>query len=266
MQRRRIMRRSTSIGTVMAWAAATLLSADLARAQGHGFTPQDIESGGLLYQANCTGCHGPEGDGVAGVALGSGKFRRAVLDEDVAKIIMSGVAGTAMPPSAFSEAQAMWIVAYLRSLADGPPGGPVALGDRARGKAVFEGKGQCLTCHSVGGVGSRVAPALTEIGATRRTVELQRSLLDPSAEIRTDNRFARAVGRDGTTTTGRLMNQDTFTVQLLDMKERLVLLDKATLREVTVLKESPMPSYKARLTPAEIADVVAYLAGLRIGR
>jgi len=260
------MRQFTRAATVMTLAVASLLCTQGAWAQGHGFTPQDIESGGLLYQANCTGCHGPEGDGVAGVALGSGKFRRAALDDDVAKIILSGVPGTAMPPSAFSEAQAMWIVAYLRSLAEGPTGGPVTLGDRARGKAIVEGKGQCLTCHSVGGVGSRVAPALTEIGATRRTVELQRSLLEPSAEIRTDNRFARAVGRDGTTTTGRLMNQDTFTVQLLDMQERLVLLDKATLREVTVLKESPMPSYKERLTPAEVADVVAYLAGLRIRR
>jgi putative heme-binding domain-containing protein len=244
----------------------TLLTAGTSWAQGHGFTPQDVESGGLLYQANCTGCHGAEGDGVAGVALGSGRFRRATADEDVAKIIQTGVSGTAMPPSAFSEAQTLWIVAYLRSLAEAPATGPVTLGDRARGKAVFEGKGQCLMCHSVAGVGSRVAPALTEIGSTRRTVELQRSLLDPSAEIRTDNRFARAVLKDGTSVTGRLMNQDTFTVQLLDMKERLVLLDRANVREFTVLDESPMPSYKGRLTPAELADVLGYLAGLRVRR
>jgi putative heme-binding domain-containing protein len=237
-----------------------------AAAQGHGFTPQDIENGGLLYQANCTGCHGPDGDGVAGTNLGSGRFRRAASDEDVAKIISSGVPGTAMPPSAFSEAQAMTIVAYLRSLAEAPAGAPVAIGDRARGKALFEGKGQCLSCHSVAGAGSRVAPPLTEIGSMRRVVELQRSLLDPSAEIRTDNRFARAVGKDGTVTTGRLMNQDTFTVQLLDMKERLVLLDRANLREFAILKESPMPSYRERLSPTELADVLGYLAGLRIRR
>ncbi len=260
------MRRLTS-ALAYALCVAALLDAGTARAQiGHGFTPQDIESGGLLYQANCTGCHGPEGDGVAGVNLGSGKFRRASSDEEVARIIQAGVPGTAMPPSAFSEAQAMFIVAYLRSLSEAPPGGSVTLGDRARGKVIVEGKGQCLSCHSVAGVGSRVAPALTEIGSMRRAVELQRSLLEPSAEIRTDNRFARAVSTDGTVTSGRLMNQDTFTVQLLDMKERLVLLDRAGLREFTILKESPMPSYKERLTPSELADVVGYLAGLRIRR
>lgn len=259
--------RQLSSAIVFALCVAALLNAGTAEAQiGHGFTPQDIESGGLLFQANCTGCHGPEGDGVAGVNLGSGKFRRATSDEEVARIIQVGVPGTAMPPSAFSEAQAMFIVAYLRSLAAAPPGGAVAVGDRARGKAIVEGKGQCLSCHSVAGVGSRVAPALTEIGSMRRTIELQRSLLEPSAEIRNDNRFARAVSKDGTVTSGRLMNQDTFTVQLLDMKERLVLLDRASLSEFTILKESPMPSYKERLTASELADVIGYLAGLRIRR
>jgi len=252
---------------VYALCLAALLDPSTARAQiGHGFTPQDIENGGLLYQANCTGCHGPDGDGVAGVNLGSGRFRRASSDEDVARIIQAGVPGTAMPPSAFSEAQAMAIVAYLRSLAEAAPASAVPVGDRTRGKAIVEGKGQCLSCHSVAGVGSRVAPVLTEIGSTRRTVELQRSLLEPSAEIRTDNRFARAVSKDGTATTGRLMNQDTFTVQLLDMKERLILLDRASLSEFTILKESPMPSFKERLTPSELADVIGYLAGLRIRR
>jgi putative heme-binding domain-containing protein len=260
------MRQLTS-ALASALCVAALLDAGTARAQlGHGFTPQDVENGGLLYQANCTGCHGPEGDGVAGVNLGSGRFRRASSDEEVARIILTGVPGTAMPPSAFSEPQAMAIVAYLRSLAEAPAGAAVPLGDRARGKSIFEGKGQCQSCHSVAGIGSRVAPVLTEIGSTRRTVELQRSLLEPSAEIRADNRFARAVLKDGTTVSGRLMNQDTFTVQLLDMKERLVLLDRATVREFTILKESPMPSYKDRLSPSELSDVLAYLAGLRVRR
>ena len=114
---------------VCALCLAALLDPGTAQAQiGHGFTPQDIENGGLLYQANCTGCHGPDGDGVAGVNLGSGRFRRASSDEDIARIIQAGVPGTAMPPSAFSEAQAMAIVAYLRSLAEAAPASAVPLG------------------------------------------------------------------------------------------------------------------------------------------
>jgi putative heme-binding domain-containing protein len=261
------MRRRTSVWVMVVPVLAFALAAGRAWGQdGHGYTPQDIENGGLLYQANCTGCHGPEGDGVPSVNLGSGRFRRGTTDDEIVRIVLGGVPGTAMPPSSFSEGQAGTIVAYLRSLAAAPAAGTVTKGDPTRGKTVFEGKGQCLTCHSVGGVGARTAPTLTEIGSQRRVVDLQRSLLEPSSEIRTDNRSARAVTRDGATVTGRLMNQDTFTVQLLDTQERLLLLDRATLREFTVLAESPMPSYRDRLTPTELADLVGYLSGLRIRR
>jgi putative heme-binding domain-containing protein len=108
-----------------------------------------------------------------------------------------------------------------------------------------------------------VGPVLTEIGTTRRVADLERSLLDPSAEIRVDNRSVRVVRNDGTVVTGRLLNQDTFTVQLLDSTERLRLLQKSDLREVTVLKESPMPSYKDRLTASELSDLITYLSSLR---
>jgi putative heme-binding domain-containing protein len=231
-------------------------------AQGHGYTPQDIENGGLIYQTSCAFCHGPEGDGVPGVDFGSGQFRRGTSDDELVRIIIGGIPGTAMPPSSYSEGQAGTIVAYLRSLAASPRGTTIP-GDTARGRALFEGQGRCLTCHSVAGVGSRVGPPLTTIGAVRRVVELQRSIEDPSAEIRTDNRTVRAVTRQGATVTGRLLNQDTFTLQLLDANERLVLLEKASLREHQVLKESPMPSYRGKLDGQQLADLVAYLSSLR---
>ena len=128
---------------------------------------------------------------------------------------------------------------------------------------MFEGKGQCLTCHAVGGVGSRLAPSLTEIGSFRRVVEMRTSLIEPDAEIRPENRSVRAVTRDGATITGRLLNQDTFTLQLLDAQERLLLLEKSNLREFSLLKTSPMPSYRDKLSAQELADLVGYLASLR---
>jgi putative heme-binding domain-containing protein len=225
------------------------------------YLPGEIEGGGRLYQANCTGCHGPEGDGVAAVNFSKGQFRRASSDEDLARIIVSGIPGTPMPPGNFSGSQASTIVAYLRSLA--ASAGTAAAGDAARGRMVFEGKGQCLTCHAVGGAGSRVAPSLTEIGAFRRVVEIRTSLIEPDAEIRPENRSVRAVTRDGATITGRLLNQDTFTLQLLDAQERLLLLEKSNLREFSLLKNSPMPSYRDKLSAEELADVVGYLASLR---
>jgi putative heme-binding domain-containing protein len=257
------LRRLVVAALACAWLVGAALAPGVrAQDQGHGYTPQDIENGGLLYQTNCTGCHGPDGDGVPSVNLGGGSFRRGTSDDEIAKIILGGIAGTAMPPNNFSESQAGTIVAYLRSLATAPRS-TVARGDATRGRGIFMGKGQCATCHSVAGTGSTVGPVLTEIGTTRRLADLERSLLEPSAEIRTDNRSVRAVRNDGTIVTGRLMNQDTFTVQVLDSTERLRLLQKTDLREVTVLQESPMPSYRDRLTGTELSDLLTYLGSLR---
>jgi len=77
------------------------------------------------------------------------------------------------------------------------------------------------------------------------------------------NRPVRAVTRDGKIINGRRLNEDTYTVQLLDDQEKLVSLTKADLREYAILTASPMPSYKDRLTESELADVVAYLLSLK---
>ena len=231
-----------------------------ALAQQRVYLPGEIEGGGRLYQSNCTGCHGPEGDGVSTVNFSRGQFRRSQSDDDLVRVIVRGIPGTAMPPGNFSEPQAATIVGYLRSMSGG---GTSVAGDVSRGKAIFDGKGECLTCHSVAGNGSRLGPNLTEIGQTRRAVDLERSLVEPDAEIRPENRDVRAITRDGMTVTGRLLNQDTFTLQLIDSNERLLLLDKSTLREFSILKGSTMPSYRGKLTAGELADLVRYLSSLR---
>src|SRR5437899_6617443 len=90
----------------------------------HAFTPEELSEGGRLYQSNCASCHGSAGDQVPGVALMSGKFRRASTDDDVARIIRNGIPGTAMQSFTFSEQQADMIVAYLRSISGSPTPAP----------------------------------------------------------------------------------------------------------------------------------------------
>ena len=62
---------------------------------------------------------------------------------------------------------------------------------------------------------------------------------------------------------GRRLNEDTYTVQMMDEQGRLVSLAKADLREFTILLESPMPAYQGKLTSGEVADLVAYLLSLK---
>src|SRR5215471_12976837 len=146
----------------------------------------------------------------------------------------------------------------------GPPAPevPPPPGDAVNGKTVFEGKGQCTNCHRIKGSGSRFGPDLSEIGA-RRPDQLQASILDPDAEILPANRIYRVVEKNGTTTMGRLLNLDTFTVQMIDQKERLLSFEKTNLKEYGFVEKSPMPSYKGRLTDQEVADVVNYLFSLK---
>src|SRR5215831_9284773 len=93
--------------------ALILLTAAFVAAQEHSYTQSDIENGARLYQSSCAGCHGPNGDMVPGIELRRGQFRRATGDVEVMRIIQSGIPGTTMPPSSFSDSQAGSIVAYL---------------------------------------------------------------------------------------------------------------------------------------------------------
>jgi putative heme-binding domain-containing protein len=135
-------------------------------------------------------------------------------------------------------------------------------GDARRGRVLFEGKGQCRDCHAVRGEGSRVGPDLTRIGALRRAGELERSLLDPAAEVQPENRFYQVQPKSGGTVVGRLLNRDTFTVQLIDLDERLRSFQIADLR-AHGFDDTPMPPARDTLSTEEIADVVSYLSSLR---
>ena len=108
-----------------------------------------------------------------------------------------------MPPHNLTDTQAGTVVAYLRNMATIRRwrGADVlrGVGDAARGKALFEGKGQCATCHRVNGKGPRLAPDLSDVGATRPLPELHQALLDPNATMRAGNRSFRAVTKDGAT-------------------------------------------------------------------
>ena len=224
------------------------------------YTQEDIARGSLLYVAQCRHCHGRFGDEVSGVDLRRGMFRRAQSDEGLAQAITRGTPG-GMPPFAFGPAELTGIVAYLRAGFD--ISASVRIGDAARGRAIFEGKGECATCHRVAGSGPRSAPDLSDVGLARAPAVLDRTIRDPSSALMPINRPVRIVTLDGQTIRGRRLNEDTHTVQIIDERAQLLSLMKADLRTFDVVTESAMPAYGGTLTDEEIADVVAYLLTLR---
>jgi putative heme-binding domain-containing protein len=223
-------------------------------------TAQDLIDGERAYRDRCANCHGPNGDLITGINFSAGQFRRTMADADLARIIRQGIPNTAMPASNVTEAQAGQIVAYLRSMAAVKSNS--VKGDVVRGKLVFDGKGNCASCHSVGGVGGRSAPDLSNVGQARRSPELERALVEPQAEVQPNHRYYRVVMQDGTTVTGWLLGHDTFNIRLLDTREQLRSFVKADVKSHGFI-DSPMPSYKNTLTPQELADIVSYLSTLR---
>jgi len=250
-----------SRSTVLAGACVLIVGVASARSTllAQHETAADLLDGERAFRNSCASCHGPDGDQVAGIDLGRGRFRRVLSDAELVRIIQTGIPNTPMRATNMTTEQATKIVAYLRSRAADARGG---LGDAARGQALFEGRGNCRSCHRIAGVGSRVGPDLTTIGSQRGAIELERALLEPDADVQPNHRFYRVVLRDGTTVEGRLLSHDTFTVQLLDTREQLRSFMKSDLREGRFIP-SPMPSYRGTLAPQEIADTVAYLASLR---
>ena len=233
-----------------------------AHAQDHGdYDSADIEYGLSVYRAQCVSCHGDSGDGIAGVDLRSGQFRRAGSDRELQALIRNGIPDTGMLAFDLDTAEMTGIVAFLRN--PNYEADAIALGDAGRGRAIFEGQGDCLSCHRVKQRGPRGSPDLTAIGTARPPSALRRSLLDPTGTMRPIDRPVELVTDEGERVNGRRLNEDTYTVQIIDEQGRLRSFDKDRLQQFTVGTESPMPSYADQLDEQELADVLAYLVSLK---
>jgi putative heme-binding domain-containing protein len=145
-----------------------------------------------------------------------------------------------------------------------PPGdqNETLAGDAGRGKALIESSG-CFDCHRIDDRGSRLGPNLSSIGSRRTPVRLRQALLAPDEEVVPDNRFVRIVTKDGTTVTGKLLNQDAISVQMMNPKEELKTYLRANIREYTIIDKGLMPPVEGKLNAQQVADIVSYLSSLK---
>ena len=121
----------------------------------------------------------------------------------------------------------------------------------------------CLSCHRLGDTGSYLGPDLDSVGAHRTPEQLRASLQSPKKEVLPENRTVRLVLSDGKTVTGRLLNQDGFSVQIIDSSGQLRSFEKSGLREFTIVTTNPMPSYADKLSAQDLDDLVRYLSSLK---
>lgn len=121
----------------------------------------------------------------------------------------------------------------------------------------------CLSCHRVGEQGSYIGPDLNAIGVDDSPVQIRAALVSPNKEVSPENRTVRLVTGAEKTVTGKLLNQDGTSVQIIDSSSELRSFDKSTLRQFTIITTNPMTSYADKLSAQELTDLVHYLSSLK---
>jgi cytochrome c oxidase cbb3-type subunit 3 len=234
--------------------------------------PVDLPAGQHAFQVNCAGCHGPHGEGGRGPTLALPHLPRATSETAIVRIIAQGIHGTEMPPFKLDPAEARNLAAWVWHLGQLPP--ETVRGDPARGAVLYRTRGNCALCHSLQGYGGAIGPSLDDIGSRRGAAYLRRALVDPSAEVpqsfavfREDaiitNNFllVSLVTKDGTAWTGVRVNEDAFSIQIRDLANGFHSFLKSELAELDKQwGKSPMPSYAGAFSPAELDDLIAFLA------
>ena len=238
-----------------------------------GTTAGAVSQGAVLFRQECVFCHGVSArGGMRGPDLTTGAWSHGGSDEELAATISDGVPGTAMAAHAHLKPEEIGqFVAYLRTLQQ--PVTP-SRGDATRGETLFFGGGRCGACHLVKGRGGRVGPELTTVGSARSRAYLIESIREPGRYLTehegTGEAGARrydtvtAVTNDGRKIVGVAMNEDTFTVQIMDATDRIYSLRKRDVKDFRHEDRSMMPAYsEAQLNGDALDDLVAYLQALR---
>ena len=260
--------RSTTTLLIGGLAAAVWVTVPVAQETENPFTDGiDARMGGRQFRSQCSRCHGMDAKGNdegGGPDLTTGTFQNASTDAGLFRVIREGVDGTEMIGiSTRATDQTVWqIVTYLDSLSVNPDDFDLP-GSATAGRQLFTGKGNCTSCHMVGGDGGRLGPDLSTVGNRRDPDELHTDLTDPNEEVAPRWWTMRVTRENGSVVEGLRMSEDTFTIRIMDDNESLWSFSKGQIRSFERIETSTMPSAEPTLTASEVDDVVAYLFSLR---
>ena len=235
------------------------------------------KAGEFQFRINCAFCHGLGARGGGrGPDLTRAHKPHGDSDAELFGTISNGIPGTAMPSNGstgqgvgMTDEEIWQVITYLRSVEVKAPTIPV--GDAAHGKQLFYGDANCSGCHMVQGRGGRLGPDLTTVGSARAadyivdsvrhpSRRLAQGLLEATKEFPQEYETVTVVTAEGKEIKGVTLNEDNFSVQLMDASERVYMFEKDKLRSFQVSRVSLMPVYdNALLNDKDLQDIVTYL-------
>jgi cytochrome c oxidase cbb3-type subunit 3 len=238
------------------------------------------KAGEYEFRINCALCHGLGAHGGGrGPDLTRAQKKHVHSDEEMFQVISNGIPGTVMPANGtngqgvgMTDEEIWQIIAYIRSAEVKAPANPA--GNAAHGKQLFYGDANCSLCHMIEGKGGRVGPELTGVGGSRTRAAIIDSvrnpsrrlawgLTEPTKEFPQEYETITVVTADGKEIKGVALNEDNFTVQMMDAGEQIYLLEKDKLRSFQKSRESIMPTYDGSvLSDKDLEDIVAYLTSV----
>lgn len=219
-----------------------------------------IASGGELFREACGACHGTTGEGGRGPNLRTSRNVQRSNDQELFGSIKNGVPGSEMPPFPLGAEKVWSLAAFVRSLS-APAFDQHAPGDAEAGQAIFEGQAGCVGCHMIRGEGGSLGPDLSNIGMESNLTRLRESLLEPSKEIAAGFEKVVVTLKSGDRIEGVARNRSNYSLQVLDVRGNLHLLESPQIDDAEFDEQSWMPrDYGDRLSEEQVRDVLTFLA------
>lgn len=249
------------VSWVLAWAALEAQAPPIKNPlEGN---PDAILAGMAGFRLRCADCHGTDGRGVRGPDI-TQVWSSGRSDEGIFKIVRSGVPGSEMP--AFiaprtSDREVWQILSYVKTLAT-PASTDPPRGNAENGAKVF--RALCSACHRVNTTGGRLGPDLSRIGSARTRDVLVARIRRGSEDFRAGFEPVTITTADGAPIQGVKKNEDLFSVQIMDSRERIQGYEKDKMSAVENGKKSAMPVFGTdRLSDRDLDDLLRYLQTLR---
>ena len=224
--------------------------------------PAAILAGQGQFRSRCADCHGIDAKGARGPDI-TGVRAAGATDERLFELLRTGVPGTEMPAVGVRtpDGEVWKMIAYLVTLSV-PASSAAPRGNAENGGRIF--KAQCSSCHLVNGEGGRLGPDLSRVGASRARASLVRQIRGANEDFRLGYEPVTLTTPAGQQVRGVKKNEDLFSVQIMDTRERIQGYLKGSLKGVTNGTVSAMPVYTAEmLSESALDDVVRYLETLR---